>query len=311
MFLIVPLIPCFTDLSGWAIDPSVVFPYMAPQSTQTNRFGSDHHHFTSGLTWTEKAFVQWNALRLHIPLNQSKARYQVAATSGGPGGFGSAKFRDLLSQIETAYSVFTSDSRAEIFDSYRVIGIPYTLRFISYRHRCDTPKNVMLAQNLHEAFAQPATLRIIDYAAGMAQKSRCIAELLRVRHQRLTKLYLYDISSPRDHFLNFTCRQFDGFDCEFHNFDTNPTPDLPRDIHLMFATEVLEHLYPHQSKHLQAQLAKSVLKGGVFYTNVKRHDKEFGHVSADLNFWRAWLARHGFTEVVKNVIFKRKSATRL
>jgi len=79
----------------------------------------------------------------------------------------------------------------------------------------------------------------------------------------------------------------------------------------MFATEVLEHLYPHQSKHLQAQLAKSVLKGGVFYTNVKRHDKEFGHVSADLNFWRAWLARHGFTEVVKNVIFKRKSATRL
>lgn len=305
MLLAVLLTPCRVDLSGWAVNPSAVFPYTAPQPLPANnRFGFDDHMTQGTWTWTEHAFVQWNALRLHISLNESATRYQRAAAMSA--GFASTQFRELLGQIETAYSVFTSDSRAEIFDSYRVIGIPYTLRFVSYKAKCGTPLQVKLARNLHEAFPRAETLKIIDYAAGMAQKSRCIAELLRVNHKRRSKLFLYDISSPRDHLLNFTCRQFDGFDCEFRSFDINPTPDLPRGIHLVFATEVLEHLYPEQSKHLQVQLDTSVQQGGFFYTNIREHTQEFGHVTTNLHFWRAWFRKHGFIEQKKNILFERE-----
>jgi len=300
-----------TDLSGWFIpgDASALTLAMQEFKAQPppphNRFSASAQRSSlyPTLTRTEQAFVQWNALRLGIDVASSASRYNASAQTFGVRGFNSAAYRTFCVTGHSAFSVLAADSPDEMFDAYRLFAPFHTLRLVSYMNPCGTALHVEMARHLISSFPDATPLEMIDYGCGMAQESRCLAEMLRVQGRQV-KLHLFDIPTPRKSLLAFTCQKFDGFACEMH--DVTQKTGLPVAAHAVIATEVLEHMQPAQTSHFRTQLLGALVPHGLFRANIGEHAKEFMHVDAKISqHWPSWLRQHGFSTVRNMILYSR------
>ncbi|EOD12810.1 hypothetical protein EMIHUDRAFT_213006 [Emiliania huxleyi CCMP1516] len=285
------------DLSGWATsaDASQRLEYFdAGALPSHNRFRKQDPRFTH----TERGFVTWNALRLGITVEAASLRYNTS-TESFDGGYRGDEYRTFCVSAYKALGVLATDAPSEMFDSYRLFAAYHTLRLISYNdatHSCALPIHQEMAAGLASAFDASTLIEIVDFGAGMAQESRCIAEILRVKHGRTARLHLFDIPTPRKSLLDFTCRKFDGFQCIVH--DVLNSTKIPPLAHAVFATEVLEHMYPPQTMGFQEELARALVPRGLFRGNVGDHGKEFMHVNPNTaKSWIGWLKQHAFRKL--------------
>lgn len=285
------------DLSGWATSADASLrleSFDAGALPSHNRFRKQDPRFTH----TERGFVTWNALRLGITVEAASLRYNTS-TESFDGGYRGDEYRTFCVTAYKALSVLATDAPSEMFDSYRLFAAYHTLRLISYNdatHSCGLSIHQEMAVGLASAFDASTLIEIVDFGAGMAQESRCIAEILRVKHGRTARLHLFDIPTPRKSLLDFTCRKFDGFQCIVH--DVLNSTKIPPLAHAVIATEVLEHMYPPQTMGFQEELARALVPRGLFRGNVGDHGKEFMHVNPNTaKSWIGWLKQHAFRKL--------------
>lgn len=247
------------------------------------------------LTETQQLFLEWNAERLQISLEESRVRFlkSWAALRNGHAGTDFRRFCDLSYSI---YSVFYEDSPSEVFDSYRFHRPMHFLRMLSYPEP-EIEDAVSLGRHLPPSSA----ITILDFGCGLAQVSRALAAQLRERG-RDVRLVWADIPTARKEFLLWVaartglCAQF--LDCT----PSIPIPKLPPS-HLCIVTEVFEHV--HEPLSYLSAFDASIECGGLLLTNVADHQPEYMHVSPCLASVRQRLNELRYDELIALRLFRK------
>ncbi len=147
------------------------------------------------LTTTQQSFLRWNAERLGIPVEESRRRYEASLQAVG-GNHGSPEYRQFCMLSHETFQVFFGDSLTDnLYDAYRFHGHLHFLRMLSYPE----PK-WSDADPVIRPFLQRASVTIVDYGCGLAQRSRTLAEYLKARGIDV-RLFLIDIATLRRDFL--------------------------------------------------------------------------------------------------------------
>ena len=247
----------------------------------------------TGLNRWQLAFVLWNAQRLGISVEASAQRW-VAAFKGV------ANFRQFTQTTFKVLAFYASDSRAEVYDAYRLSAPQITLRMVSYPvpYKCGSRGFGKMAATLttlaESLTARREVLRIFDYGAGVPQTSLCLAEEVRTKHPGAqVELHLADIRTPRREFLAWYCAEIDGVACVFYDIEVGADMPTVPPVHAWVALEVFEHLHPQQLELAKVQLANSLQLGGVLLTALGNHPMEFFHVNPHLRTMRTWVAQQG------------------
>ena len=153
----------------------------------------DRH--ASGMTGTQEMFLQWNAERLGITLEDSKRRY-AASSAVFPGGHLGRAFDKFNGDAHALFRVFFDDTPREVFDTYRFLGPLHFLTFLTY------PEPRWIASDLivQELQRRGARASIVDFGCGLAHQSRTLAEFLHGQGFEVT-LTLADVETLRADFL--------------------------------------------------------------------------------------------------------------
>ena len=248
-----------------------------------------------GTTRTQELFVEWNADRLGIPLEESRRRY-AASQAVFPGGHIGKSFRQFTRQF-AAFRVFADDSPGQVFDTYQLRGPIDFLRFLTYPERQWRATDLIVQQ-----LPQQATrLTIMDFGCGLAQQSRTLAEYLRDQGHEVS-LYLADIETLRADFLTWWGRKT-GIPTTFLPCtQAQPIPELPA-FDVCFTLEFFEHVYEPMKyfERIDARLAR----GGLLLTGVMDHHADFLHVTPQLQSVRDAIHARGYVELVSNRIFRK------
>jgi SAM-dependent methyltransferase len=250
----------------------------------------------AGTTRTQLDFLEWNAERLGISLEESTRRYTEsrAVFSGGHGGRAFEKFNG---EMHSTFRVFSDDSPAEVFDTYQFLGPLHFLTFLTYPEPKWTTSDLVAK----EAMQGRSHVSILDFGCGLAHQSRTLAVFLREQGLTVT-LALADIQTLRAQFLTWwgtrTAIPTNFLACS----KAVPRPDLP-DIDICFSTEFFEHAHDPLPyfHHIDQKLAK----GGLLITGVMDHHVGFLHVSPQLQTLRHELRSRGYIELVENRIFRK------
>ena len=248
------------------------------------------------LTDTQERFIEWNASRLHIPHEASRQRLMesMSVFPGGHGGHAYKEFCDLSYKI---IGVLYGDAEAEIFSSYPFYGPLHMLRFLSY-----ADKNIYTSDTDFVGILKKRDeITILDFGCGLAHESRGMAHAF-LGLNKPCRLLLADIPTIRKEFVLWLCQQ-NGIDATF--FDCcaeRPIPAFPK-YDLLVATEVFEHVYD-PVKYFDA-LNGNLNEGGLIFTNVSDHHREFMHVSPNLEKLRTHILAAGFREIRDHALFQK------
>lgn len=247
--------------------------------------------------WQE-AFCRWNAERLGIGLEQSRARY-LRSWSTIPSGHAGPEFREFGALQEELYRVVAEDDEAEVHAAYRLHAWMHFLRQLSY------PVPTWLAAHavLAGIAAKPAAT-IVDFGCGLAQTSISLALALHARGCA-ARLYLADIPTIRADFLAWFCRDqalpFEIAECT----RDRPIPDFPA-CDAIVATEVFEHL--HDPLSCLERMHDALCDGGFLATNVCDREAEFMHVTPALGALRQRLRAWRYRELEPNRLLQKPPA---
>lgn len=242
--------------------------------------------------WQE-AFIRWNAQRLAISEEDSRARY-LASAAAVDGGHAGRAFRNHCETAHEVFRVLWSDTQGEVLDAYRFHAPMHFLRMIAYTEPTwsdDDPVVQALASRT-DAFT------IVDYGCGLAQKSINLAR----RHPDRARLFLVDIPTIRKEFLRWYADDL-GIPCDFGDVtESEPIPALP-DHDLCIAEQVFEHIY--NPGEVFEVIHAALRPGGFLSTNVADHKEEFMHVTPKLDALRDRLRALGYETLVTDRLFRK------
>jgi 2-polyprenyl-3-methyl-5-hydroxy-6-metoxy-1,4-benzoquinol methylase len=240
----------------------------------------------SDLNVWQYAFVQWNSVRLDIPLEQSFSRYRHS-WQGFAGGHAGSEFRTFCEKAHQAMAAFFDDSLPEVHNAYINHANLHCLRMLTYAIPSWSMQNPLLSRLNGKSSV------ILDYGCGLAQTSITLADALR-KLGNSCEVVLCDIPSARLDFLKWFCERL-HIPCSIRPI-TGPTtsPELPMSD-LVIATEVLEHVY--NPTELLGNLHNHLHPGGGIFTNVRDHQEEFFHVSCNLGECRKLIDHWGYQAV--------------
>jgi SAM-dependent methyltransferase len=248
------------------------------------------------MTRTQEMFLQWNADRLGISLEDSKRRYAAsrAVFTGGHLGRAFDKFND---DTHCLFRVFFDDAPAEVFDTYRFLGPLHFLTFLTYPESSFAPSDLII----QELKQRGSRISIMDFGCGLAHQSRGLAEFLRDQGRQVT-LTLADVETLRGDFLTWWGKKTAIPTTFLPCTAAAPIPAL-KDFDICFAMEFFEHVHnplPY-FEHLHEKLAH----GGLLVTGVMDHHAGFMHVSPQLQMLRNEIHSRGYIELVPNRIFRK------
>jgi cyclopropane fatty-acyl-phospholipid synthase-like methyltransferase len=240
-------------------------------------------------------FLQWNADRLGISLEESARRY-AASWAVLPGGHSGRAFGRFNGTAHEVFRVFFDDNATEIFDTYRYHGPMHFLVMLTYPE----PKWSATDLIVKELSKRPQ-VSILDFGCGLAQQSRTLAEYLH-NHGIKVGLTLADIPTLRREFLVWWGRHT-GIPTTFLPCTgTTPIPELPK-YDLCQTTEFFEHVHDPVAyfDRIDAKLASS----GLLVTGTMDHHADFMHVSPKLGALRARIAERGYEVLVADRILRK------
>jgi hypothetical protein len=249
------------------------------------------------LTPTQELFVEWNANRLGISIQESRRRY-LESWQSIPNGHGGSEFTEFFDgTLQKIMSVFASDSPAEVMGTYRLLGHWTFLRFLSYPEAA-WPTGDPIATSL----SGTPNVSILDFGCGLARHSRALALYLQ-RCGGSVQLQLADIPTLKNNFLVWLCNKNGLADTRLLDCtEDDPIPPISP-CHVCFAQEFLEHVY-NPIAYMKA-FDEALLPGGFFVTNVEDHQAEFQHVHPDLSDVRAFLSENRYLEIKPNTLFQK------
>jgi hypothetical protein len=248
-----------------------------------------------GMTLTQEAFLQWNAERLGIPLEESKRRY-AASWAVLPEGHSGREFGKFNGVAHEVFRVFFEDSATEVFDTYRYHGPMHFLVMLTYPEPKWTAADLIVKE-----LSKRSEVSILDFGCGLAQQSRTLAVYLR-DHDIKVRLTLVDIPTLRQEFLVWWGKQM-GIPTTFLPCTVlTPIPELP-ECDICQATEFFEHVHDPVTyfDRIDARLAS----GGLLVTGIMDHHADFMHVSPQLGALRARVAERGYDNLVANRVLRK------
>ena len=246
----------------------------------------------------QRRFVEWNAERLGISVDDSQRRFEssIKCFKNGHSGPEFRKFNELCYDV---FMPFFDDIDSELYKSYNFHSHMHFLRMLSY-HDFE-PDEVTL--HLLSGFEAGRKVYILDFGCGLAQRSRWIASNLSNRGCVVT-LFLADISTERKNFLIWLCKR-DKIDMKFIECsESDPIPELPECIDICVATEFFEHVR-NPIKYFE-NFNEKMKNNSWLITNIADHYEEYMHVSPDLKCLRQRVSESGFECIVKNRVFQKK-----
>jgi SAM-dependent methyltransferase len=255
----------------------------------------DRH--ASGMVQTQEMFLQWNAERLGISIEESKRRYAASQAVFPEGHLGRA-FDKFNGEMHALFRVFFEDTPAEVFETYRFLGPVHFLTFLTYPEPKWTTSDLIV----QEAARGRSRVSIMDFGCGLAHQSRTLAQFLRAQGLEVV-LTLADVETLRADFLTWWGKRT-GIPTTFLPCTAaTPIPALPP-IDVCFTTEFFEHV--HDPLSYFDQIDKHLGPGGLLITGVMDHHAGFLHVTPQLELLRREISSRGYTELVSNRIFRKK-----
>jgi SAM-dependent methyltransferase len=254
----------------------------------------DRH--ASGMTRTQEMFLQWNADRLGISLEDSKQRY-AESRAVFPGGHLGRAFERFNDEFHSLFRVFFDDTPAEVFETYRFLGPLHFLTFLTYPEP-NWSTSDLIVQQLQQRGTRAS---IMDFGCGLAHQSRTLAEFLRDKGFQVT-LTLADVQTLRADFLTWWGVKTEIPTTFLPCTESTPIPPLP-EFDICFTTEFFEHV--HDPVPYFENIDNKLAHGGLLVTGVMDHHAGFLHVSPQLERLRHEIHSRGYTELVSNTIFRR------
>ena len=186
---------------------------------------------TVQLNQLQQRFVEWNAERLGITIENSRNRFETSVNRF-KGGHSGPDFRQYNVVSHDVFLPFFSDEEEELYPSYEFHSRMHFLRMLSYaRYAPDDAAHQMI-----DSFDHTQKVTILDFGCGLAQRSRWIAESLQQKGCSVS-LSLADIPTQRKDFLVWLCAR-DGIEMSFLECtQSKPIPELPETIDVCVATE--------------------------------------------------------------------------
>jgi hypothetical protein len=247
------------------------------------------------LTGTQEAFLEWNAERLGISLEESKRRY-AASAAVLPGGHGGSEFGKFNGVAHEVFRVFFEDSETEVFDTYRYHGPMHFLVMLTY------PEPKWAATDLIvKELSKRSEVSLLDFGCGLAQQSRTLAVYLRDQGIKV-RLTLADIPTLRQEFLIWWGKHEKIPTTFLPCTRDKPIPELP-ECDLCQTTEFFEHV--HDPVTYFDSFDAKLSHGGLLVTGVMDHSADFMHVSPDLGMLRARIAERGYQTLVANRVLRK------
>ena len=248
-----------------------------------------------GMTRTQELFLQWNAERLGITLEESKRRY-TASRAVLPEGHSGREFGKFNGVAHEVFRVFFDDNAAEVFETYRYHGPMHFLVMLTY------PEPKWVATDLIvKELSKRSEVSILDFGCGLAQQSRTLAEYLR-DHGIGVRLTLADIPTLRQDFLVWWGKRT-GISTTFLACTLKtPIPELP-ECDLCQTTEFFEHV--HDPVAYFDRIDAKLSKGGLLVTGIMDHHADFMHVSPKLGELRARIVERGYEVLVADRILRK------
>ncbi len=248
------------------------------------------------MTGTQEMFLQWNADRLGISLEDSKRRY-AQSSAVFPGGHLGRAFDKFNGDTHALFRVFFDDTPREVFDTYRFLGPLHFLTFLTYPEPRWTPSDLII----QELRRRGTRASIVDFGCGLAHQSRTLAEFLSGQGFEVT-LTLADVETLRADFLIWWGKKV-GIRTTFLPCTASmPIPALPG-IDICFTTEFFEHV--HDPLPYFERIHGKLARGGLLVTGIMDHHAGFLHVSPQLHMLRHEIQARGYTELVPNRIFRK------
>lgn len=242
---------------------------------------------------TQAMFIQWNASRLGISVEESQKRYEKSwsTVSGGHGGPAYRSYNDLSYEL---FQVFFADDPSSIFESYEFFAPMHFLRMLSYEDPAfDANSEIVRHFNNHRS------VTILDFGCGLANQSRSLAACF-AKSGRDVHLVLADIPTLRKGFLTWVATQIRMKTTFLDCTRTAPLPALPP-CDICFATEFFEHV--HEPIPYLKAFHDALTPRGLLVTDISDHHAEFMHVSPRLHALRQRVKELGLVEVVENRVF--------
>jgi len=249
------------------------------------------------LSHTQELFIQWNAEKLGITVDDSRARY-LDSWKALRGGHGGSKFRSFCDLSYKLFNVIADDNAREIYDAYRLHAPMHFLRMLAHpdpKWRRDDPIVLKLQ-------AKTAPITILDFGCGVAQSSRALAAHLSQNGTQVD-LALADIPTLRKDFLLWTGKQT-GIATRFLDCSAaSPMPELPP-CDICFAMEVFEHL---QDPMPYFEWIHTAIKpNGLLITNIADHKKEFMHLHPNLQHIRDRISSLDYEEIQTHEHYQKR-----
>jgi 2-polyprenyl-3-methyl-5-hydroxy-6-metoxy-1,4-benzoquinol methylase len=248
-----------------------------------------------GLTRTQELFLQWNAERLGISIEESKRRYTAswATVSGGHSG---SAFGDFNGIAHETFRVFFEDNAKEVFDMYRYHGPMHFLVMLTYPEPAWAASDLIVRE-----LSERSEISILDFGCGLAQQSRTLAEYLR-DHGKRVRLTLADIPTLRQEFLIWWGKHTGIATTFLPCTAATPIPELP-EYDICQTTEFFEHVHNPLAyfERIDAKLAS----GGLLVTGIMDHHADFMHVSPNLGDLRSRIAERGYEVLVADRILRK------
>lgn len=254
----------------------------------------------SGMTRTQLLFIQWNAERLGIPLDDSKRRYAAswAVLPGGHSGRAFSRFNGVAHDI---FRVFFDDNATEVFDTYSYHGPMHFLAMLTYPEPQWREADLIVKE-----LVKRRRVTILDSGCGLAQQSRTLAEYLHARGIEV-RLILADIPTLRREFLVWWGERT-GIPTTFLDCTAAaPIPELP-ECDICLATEFFEHA--HQPVADFDRIDAKLADGELLVTGIMDHHIDFLHVSPRLDALRDRVAARGYEVVISDRLLRKPLGAR-
>lgn len=253
----------------------------------------------SRLTPTQELFCLWNAERLQISLDESRQRYNDSWRTI-PGGHAGETFRWFCDLSYRIFRPLCDDRPGELFAMYDFYGPLHLLRMLSYDDP-QWPDDHPIVTHLPSR----KRIRVIDFGCGLAHESRSLAAKLSSLG-RDVELVLADIPTVRKPFLLWVCSHT-GLGASFLDCTEQvPVPALPS-CDICIATNVLEHL-PRPLENLTA-FDGALQPGGLFWTDIADHNREFMHINPSLQAVRDRLEQLRYEPITPFRLYRKPSRT--